>query len=217
MNIVLLGPAGSGKGTLAGYLKRYYHFKTIAMGNLLTDYSQTSDDQLANDIKSYALTGQLVPDHLVNRVLARYISDNMHQLVFDGYPRNLTQAHHLNVMLKHMNQHINLVLVLKITKQAILKRIMARMVCTLCHAVYNLNTPALSPNIANLCDVDQTPLISRPDDQDVTIIEQRLTIYENNHRALIEFYQSQTVVIDIDTEQADVFATLATLINTYHD
>ena len=127
MNIILFGPPGAGKGTQSKYLVNKLNAFQISTGDLLREEIKKKSDigkAITNDMKS----GKFISDDIVNKLIENLISDphKKNKLIFDGYPRSLSQAKNLEVLLKNSNQSIDLILFLNVDKETILKRLEKR-------------------------------------------------------------------------------------------
>ncbi len=127
MNIILFGPPGAGKGTQSKYLVNKLNAFQISTGDLLREEIKKNSDigkAITNDMKD----GKFISDDIVNKLIENLISDpeKKNNLIFDGYPRSLSQAKNLEVLLKNSNQSIDLILFLNVDKETILKRLEMR-------------------------------------------------------------------------------------------
>ena len=127
MNIVLFGPPGAGKGTQAKYLVKKLNSFQISTGELLREEIYKNSDigkMITNDMKN----GKFVSDEIVNKLIENLVSDHQkkNRLIFDGYPRSLSQAKNLDILLKSSNQKIDLILYLKVDKDTVVKRLEKR-------------------------------------------------------------------------------------------
>ena len=127
MNIILFGPPGAGKGTQSKYLVNKLNAFQISTGDLLREEIKKNSDigkAITNDMKN----GKFISDDIVNKLIENLISDphKKNKLIFDGYPRSLSQAKNLEVLLKNSNQSIDLILYLNVDKDTILKRLEKR-------------------------------------------------------------------------------------------
>ena len=127
MNIILFGPPGAGKGTQSKYLVNKLNAFQISTGDLLREEIKKNSDigkAITNDMKN----GKFISDDIVNKLIENLISDpqKKNKLIFDGYPRSLSQAKNLEAVLKNSNQSIDLILFLNVDKETILKRLEKR-------------------------------------------------------------------------------------------
>ena len=127
MNIILFGPPGAGKGTQSKYLVNKLNAFQISTGDLLREEIKKNSDigkAITNDMKN----GKFISDDIVNKLIENLISDpqRKNKLIFDGYPRSLSQAKNLDSLLENSNQKIDLILFLNVDKETILKRLEKR-------------------------------------------------------------------------------------------
>ena len=127
MNIILFGPPGAGKGTQSKYIVNKLNSFQISTGDLLREEIKKNSDigiSITDDMKN----GKFISDEIVNKIIENIIKDpqKKNKLIFDGYPRSLSQAKNLEVLLKKSNQSIDLILFLNVDKETILKRLEKR-------------------------------------------------------------------------------------------
>ena len=127
MNIVLFGPPGAGKGTQSKYLVNKLKAFQISTGDLLRD-EINKNSEIGKSIINDMNDGKFVSDNVVNKIIKNLISDpqKKNRLIFDGYPRSLSQAKNLNSLLEASNQKIDLILFLNVDKETIIKRLEKR-------------------------------------------------------------------------------------------
>ena len=167
MNIVIFGPPGAGKGTQSDFIVKNFKLYQLSTGELLRKEIKDKT-KLGLQISSIINAGNLVSDEIVGDLIEKYISNNIYKnkLIFDGYPRNLNQAKHLDILLKKYHQKIDLVLKLSVDLETIKKRISER------------------KNLEKRLD----------DDENIAI--KRYETYENNIKPVIDFYkQSQLLKV----------------------
>ena len=127
MNIILFGPPGAGKGTQSKYIVKKLNAFQISTGDLLREEIKKNSDigvAITNDMNN----GKFISDDIVNKLIENLVCDpqKKNKLIFDGYPRTLSQAKNLEVLLKNSNQTIDLILFLKVDKGTIIKRLEKR-------------------------------------------------------------------------------------------
>ena len=127
MNIILFGPPGAGKGTQSKYLVNKLKAFQISTGDILREEIKRNSNigkAISNDMKN----GKFISDTIVNKLIKNLISDpkKRNKLIFDGYPRSLSQAKNLEMLLKNSKQNIDLILFLNVDKETILKRLEKR-------------------------------------------------------------------------------------------
>ena len=127
MNIILFGPPGAGKGTQAKYLVKKFSGFQISTGEILRNEIK-KDTDIGKKIIADMNEGKFVNDNIVNKLIEKIIFDpnKKDKLIFDGYPRSLTQAKQLEILLKNSKQKIGHIFFLNVNKNTIIKRIEKR-------------------------------------------------------------------------------------------
>lgn len=200
MYIVMLGAPGSGKGTCAKVLAKRTNLPHISTGDMFREQikKETELGKLAN---SYMSQGKLVPDEVTIGIVKDRLSweDAKNGVILDGFPRNLEQAKVLDEILKEQGKEVNIVPELVIPDQIIIERILNRATCSNkeCGAIYN--TKFKPSKVAGVCDVCGSPLVTRNDDNEETI-KNRLEVYRQNSKDLIEYYKEKGVLTTIEPE-----------------
>lgn len=194
MYIVMLGAPGSGKGTVAKMLAKKTGLPHISTGDMFREQikKETELGKLAN---SYISQGQLVPDEVTIGIVKDRLSfeDAKNGVILDGFPRTLEQAKVLDEILKEQGKEVTIVPELVIPDQVIVERILNRATCSNkeCGAIYN--TKFKPPKVEGLCDICGSTLVTRTDDNEETI-KNRLEVYRQNSKDLIEFYKEKGVL-----------------------
>ena len=171
MNIVIFGPPGAGKGTQSNFIAKKFNLYQLSTGELLR--KEINDKtQLGKQISSIINAGNLVSDEIVGNLIEKFIANKNYKnrLIFDGYPRNLSQARYLDVLLKRSNQKIDIALKLSVSLETIKKRIFER------------------KNIEK-----------RADDNEKTAVK-RYETYENNIEPVINFYKQSDLLQVVNGE-----------------
>ena len=200
MYIVMLGVPGSGKGTVAKILAKRTGLPHISTGDMFREQikKETELGKLAN---SYISQGQLVPDEVTINIVKDRLSweDAQNGAILDGFPRTLEQAKALEKILKEQEKEITIVPELVISDEIIIERILNRATCSNkeCGAIYNAKFKP--PKVEGVCDICGSPLIIRTDDNEETI-KNRLEVYRQNSKDLIEFYKEKGVLKTITPE-----------------
>ena len=188
MRIVLLGPPGSGKGTLAGPLAAHLEVPHIATGDLFRAEieAQTELGILANEYISH---GNLVPDDVTNQLARERLNrKDADGFVLDGYPRRLNQAAALETILADLGRPLDLAVLIDVPDEIIVGRAIGRLLCTQCGAIYHLvNKP---PQIAGVCDLCRGVLRAREDDTPSTV-RHRLSVYHRDTEPIVGFYREK--------------------------
>ena len=200
MNLVLLGPQGSGKGTQAELLSHNLGLAYLEMGRVLRSVAN-SDNKYAEVVKNTLDRGELVPDEYVRLIAWDFI--NKHQggvtgFIFDGYPRSLAQYEHLEYMLRKFGKKIDRVIFLKLSEEETIRRLSARRICEKCGEIYNLLTnPPLNMDVCDKCGGN---LVFREDDKPDSI-KRRLQIFGERTKPVWEKAKSEGVALEINGEQ----------------
>ena len=200
MRIVLLGAPGSGKGTQAQRLMHREHIPQISTGDLLRA-AVARDSELGRKAKAAMDEGRLVDDGLVLGMIHERLreADARRGFILDGFPRNLAQAEALERLLSTLRQPLSAVVQLEVDYGELVRRISGRRTCADCGRVFNVST---SPGeVAEPCPRTGAAhrLIQRPDDNEATVAE-RLRVYEEKTRPLIEFYRARGLLRVIHAE-----------------
>ena len=163
MNLVFLGPAGSGKGTQAKKLEADFGVTQISTGDLLREAVRLGTD-LGRQADPLMQQGKLVPDELVVGIIEeRFQRGGLEKgFLLDGFPRTLPQAEALDRMLERNGMKIDKVLSLEVPEELLYERITGRRSCPKCGTVYHVSYAP--PKRAGFCDVEGEPLIQRSDD-----------------------------------------------------
>jgi adenylate kinase len=202
MRIVLLGAPGSGKGTQAQRLMQREHIPQISTGDLLRA-AVANGTELGRRAKAAMEGGRLVEDALVLGMIRERLAepDARRGFILDGFPRNLAQAQALDRLLKALRQPLDAVVQLEVDNAELVRRISGRRTCADCGRVFNVSTSPAQHSKSGSCSSTGTAhrLIQRPDDNEATVAE-RLRVYEEKTRPLIEFYRRRGLLRVIDAE-----------------
>ena len=195
MNIILFGPPGAGKGTQSDKIVKKFNLYKVSTGDLLRDEIKNKTD-LGNKIKSMMDTGLLIPDNIINDLIAKVIINkkNYNRLIFDGYPRNLTQAKNLDSQIKKNKQKISYVFSLKVDKETVIKRILGRKICSNCGLIFNDYYYPPS-NKDHFCD---PKFLSKRSDDNEKIVINRLETYLSITLPILDFYKDQNLLHQIN-------------------
>ena len=196
MNILIIGAPGTGKGTMSNLIVDKYHVVHISTGDMLR-HAVALKTEVGLKAQEYMEAGKLVPDEIIHGViLERLKEDDIKDgFLMDGYPRNIRQAEDLEGILKDLGMHIDVVLDLNVDEEVLKERITGRRVCKNCGAIYHIkNNP---PQNENTCDLCGGELYTRKDDTLESLVT-RLAEYHQNTKPLIDHYQKQDLVKEID-------------------
>ena len=169
MNVILFGPPGAGKGTQAKYLVKKLDAFQISTGDMLRDEIK-KDTEIGKKIIHDMNDGKFVNDEIVNKLIENVISDpkKHNKLIFDGYPRSLSQAKNLDLLLNRSKQKIDFIFFLNVNKDTIIKRIEKRKV------------------------------LEKRSDDDLNTILKRYDTYMETTKPVLEFYSKKTTFHEID-------------------
>jgi len=197
VNIILFGPPGAGKGTQSDIISKNFNLKKISTGDLLRDEIK-KNTKIGHKIKVIIDAGKLASDEIINSLITEILENKIfyNRLIFDGYPRNLSQAKNLTLLLEKHNQTISCVLSLNVNKDLIIKRILGRQICSNCGSIFN---EYFNPPIKEKHKCDPTYLIKRTDDNQITILD-RFETYLEKTLPILEYYKKQNLLQEINGE-----------------
>lgn len=208
-NVILVGPPGAGKGTQAKTLSERTALTHVASGDLFRA-ALREGTELGMLAKSYMDRGELVPNEVVIRMILERIAqpDCGGGVIFDGFPRTREQATALEAALREYGNRIDTVLYLQVPQDVLLRRIAGRQTCKTCGATYNIYYfPSHRPGI---CDACGGKLYQRSDDS-IETAQHRLTVYFEQTLPLIEYYQRQGILHEVDGQREISLVTEAML------
>jgi len=195
VNVVLMGPPGAGKGTQAGTVARLVDVAHIASGDLLREIIK-QDSELSQTLRSYMDRGELVPDELtLGIVMARLAEpDCQNGFILDGFPRTVAQARALDERLAADDRHLDRVINLVVTEDALLARLSGRWLCRDCHTSYHaLFSPPTTPGVCDRCG---GPLYQRADDT-LETARRRLEVYDHDTRPVLDYYRDEGILVEV--------------------
>jgi len=206
MNIIILGPQGSGKGTQARLIAERLNLKIIEAGVLVR--REAKKNPKIGDIVN--IKGQLIPPDLMFELIKQEIysgQGDINNLILDGYPRSIGQYNLLAEWLKENNAQIDKVMLLKIGEKESIRRLSARKSCNKCGTLYNLVT---NPPPENGCECGGE-LIQRKDDKPEAITK-RLDEYKKKTEPMLELFKKEGILIEVDGERSikDIFQDILT-------
>ncbi len=195
MNIVFIGAPGSGKGTQSREFIEKYKFIQLSTGDLLRS-AISAGTELGKEAKAFMDAGKLVPDDIMVNIVKGFLRDNRGKsVIFDGFPRTVSQAKSLQQVLAEQELAIDRVFYFKINPQILIKRLTGRRVCTNCGEIYHIETKPSKKELT--CDVCGGSVVHRSDDKE-DVITERLAQFENNTGPTIEYYRSTNLLVEID-------------------
>ena len=213
--ILLFGPPGSGKGTQGRLIIEWLQHKipSISTGDMLRA-EIAAGSLLGLEARSIIAAGGLVPDDVVNRMVAARTArpDCADGFLLDGYPRTVEQADYLDELLKERNQPLPIVIHLDVPADVLVGRMISRRQCSKCGQMYNILSKR--PKVVGRCDNDGEPLVVRKDDAEQTIRE-RLRTYNELTRPVIAHYPSDRYFqISGDRSTSYIFETITGILES---
>lgn len=195
MKMILLGPPGAGKGTLAKDVAVMFNIPHISTGEMLRTAVKKGGSAAAEEADRLMRKGQLLPDELILRIVKDRLSqpDCDAGFILDGVPRTVTQAEGLEAI----GVNIDKAVLLMVTDAIVIQRMAARRVCSRCGAGYNLES--MPPKKDGVCDVCGGSIIARADDSPETIAD-RLKIYHHETEPLADFYRCRGTLLPIEAD-----------------
>jgi adenylate kinase len=215
LNLVLLGPPGSGKGTQGERLQEDLRLPYYATGDILRA-AVRDETELGGTAKEYMDRGDLVPDEVIVGVIAERIdsTEAADGFVLDGFPRTEPQAEALAARLEELGRELTAVLLIDVDDDEVVRRLGGRRTCTENGHVFHVEFNP--PEKEGVCDLDGSELIVRDDDKP-DVIRHRLAQYHDKTEPLVDHYDHKSLLRRIDGAAApdavgaEIERTLATL------
>ncbi|MCP4402961.1 MAG: adenylate kinase [bacterium] len=198
MRLILLGPPGAGKGTLAHQMIEKYQIPQISTGDILRQ-ALKDGTEMGKAAKVYMDRGDLVPDDVIIGIVKDRIKadDCSKGYIFDGFPRTLPQAEALDKVLDELATPLDAVVNIDVPEDVVVGRLSGRRTCKSCGTLYHMITNPTSKE--GICDKCGGATFQRADDNETTI-RQRLSVYREQTFPLIEHYTEQDIVKTIPGE-----------------
>jgi adenylate kinase len=196
LNLILLGPPGSGKGTQGERLQEDLELPYYATGDILRG-AVRDGTEVGLKAKEYMDRGDLVPDEVIIGVIADRLESGEadHGFILDGFPRTVPQAEALDQKLGEISRQLTAVILIDVPDDEIVRRLSGRRVCTEGNHVYHVDFSP--PEQEGLCDIDGSELIVR-DDDNAEVIRNRLVQYHDKTAPLVDFYDGQALLNRVD-------------------
>jgi adenylate kinase len=196
VNLILMGPPGSGKGTQSARLRERLGVPGISTGDMLRDEVRRKTP-LGIEARRHMDKGELVPDDvMVGMIQERLKQDDAKAgFILDGFPRTVPQAEALDHTLRGVGRSLDRVVSLEVPKDELIKRLSGRRTCRECGAMYHIiYDPPTNAGICNRCNGE---LYQRDDDQE-DIIASRLDVYDRQTAPLLDYYRRRDLLAMVD-------------------
>ena len=169
MNVIIFGPPGARKGTQSLNIVNKFNLYQISTGDMLRNEVK-NNTEIGKDIENILSKGDFATDEIVNKLIKNVIFDpkKKNKLIFDGYPRSLSQAKNLKALLESTNQKIDYIFFLNVSKEIIIKRI------------------------------EKRKILEKRSDDDLNTILKRFDTYMETTKPVLDFYSKYTNFYEID-------------------
>ena len=202
MKIILLGPPGAGKGTIAKALMQHDGSVQISTGDILRA-AVAAGTELGKQAEAAMKAGDLVTDELIMGIMEQRLQEEDCQkgYLLDGFPRTIPQAKALKALLAKMGEKLDCALELDIAREVIIDRLSTRRTCTNCGEIYNVKSKP--PRVEGVCDVCGSEIVQR-DDETEEAIENRLQVYNQETAPLVEFYRDEGLLVSVPASDIEL-------------
>jgi len=172
VNVIIFGPPGAGKGTQSQYIVEKFKLFQVSTGDLLRS-EINNKTEIGKEIEEIISKGDFATDDIVNKLIKNIIFDpqKKNKLIFDGYPRSLSQAKNLDFLLDSSKQKIDFIFFLNVNKDVIIKRI------------------------------ERRKILEKRSDDDLNIILKRYDTYMDTTRPVLDFYSKNSNFYEIDGDK----------------
>ena len=206
-NVVLIGAAGSGKGTQSEFLKEKYNLLQISAGDVLREYRKNPNAKYTKKINQFIENGQLVPVKIVNTLIKEHIKQKVfckecsyNGVIFDGYPRSIEQLKFLDKFLKKYNNKIDTAIYINVPIEKLVDRLTGRFACSKCGELYHkITKPTKVQGVCDKCG--NTTFTTRGDDANADAIKKRFEIFQNTTNFVLDEYNKKNIVIEVNGDQ----------------
>jgi adenylate kinase len=201
LNLILLGPPGSGKGTQGERLQEDFRLPYYATGDILRA-AVKEGTEVGQQAKEYMDRGDLVPDEVIIGVIAERLQEEeaADGFILDGFPRTVPQAEALDSKMSQLRRDITAVLLIEVPEEEVLRRLGGRRTCEenpghIYHVEFD------PPKEEGVCDIDGGKLIVRDDDKP-DVIKNRLATYRDKTAPLVDYYDERGILNRVDGKQS---------------
>jgi adenylate kinase len=196
MNLVLLGPPGSGKGTQGERLAADFRLPYYATGDILRA-AVRDGTELGRKAKEYMERGDLVPDEVIIGVISERIEspEAADGFILDGFPRTTAQAEALDEEMERLGTHLTAALLIEVSEDEVIRRLGGRRTCVKEGHIFHVEFDP--PKNKGVCDVCGSRLVVRDDDKP-EVIRHRLEQYHSKTEPLIAYYEDRGILRRVD-------------------
>jgi adenylate kinase len=199
LNLVLLGPPGSGKGTQGERLQADFRLPYYATGDILR--AEVRDGtELGREAKEYMGRGDLVPDEVIIGMIAERVEspEAADGFILDGFPRTTAQAEALDEEVRRMGKRLTAAILIEVPDEEVVRRLSGRRTCEKDGHVFHVEFDP--PTKEGVCDVCGSRLVVRDDDKP-EVVRHRLEEYHEKTEPLIAYYEREGILRRVDGEQ----------------
>lgn len=197
MNLIFMGPPGSGKGTQARRIAAAYNLVQLSTGEMLRSAVEEGTE-VGRQAKAVMDAGEYVSDDIVVAIVSERIDDEecSNGFILDGFPRTLNQADSLDKVLAEKNLEIDHVISIRVDDEKLIARIAGRFSCSTCGAEYH--DQFNRPKIENVCDLCGGVQFNRRSDDNAEAVAVRLEVYYGQTEPLLPYYDVRNKLRTVD-------------------
>lgn len=212
-SLIVLGAPGSGKGTQAEKISKYFGYIHLSTGDMLRSEIEKGSD-LGLQVKDIMSRGELVSDDVVLKLLEQRFKSKEKSYLLDGFPRNLTQAKMLTEKLQEIGCKYKVVF-FDIDLDVIKDRVVNRRTCKNCGEIYNIKTKPFG-NSGECLKCGSLDIVHRKDDTEEVVVT-RLEVFKNGNDPILNYYKSQDVLVSVNAQQteSEVFNDIKKIIESF--
>ena len=189
MNLLLIAMPGAGKGVVSNYLIEKYNFTHLSAGDLIRNEIKTNPE-----LGEIVSQGKLIDDNIINNLIDKFVKENKDKnLIFDGFPRTMSQVDAFEEILNKNNMKIDKLVHINIDKEIVVQRITGRVMCEKCNHIFNKYTD----NVSDVCPDCSGKLYSRSDDN-LETYENRYNLYINETEPVYTYYKDVFNTFEIE-------------------
>ncbi len=196
LNLVFMGPPGSGKGTQAAIISKKLGLELISVGDLLREESE-SKSKLGQQIDSFISVGELVPLEIISLIMKKRFLSCEKGFLFDGIPRTIEQAIFLDDVMKSESSKLDYVIEFQVAESDVIARLKKRYICCDCHAILSISE--MDKLHCNLCM--SSNIERRDDDSSNEAVKTRINIFNTQTEKIRKFYKKQNILCNIDASK----------------